>query len=89
MSLKCDVTGSTDRVYPLPSDMQTDKVKKVCFKVAVQMEKERLAKLGVAPLEHGGAENRKAKEPAPKVKKVQEKKPVKVAPKKNAKKKKS
>jgi hypothetical protein len=43
MSLdKCDVTGSTDRVQYLPSYMQTDKVKKVCFNVALKMEKERL-----------------------------------------------
>ncbi len=46
MSLhKCDVTGSTDRVHYLPLYMQTDKIKKVCFRVAVKMEKERLAKL--------------------------------------------
>jgi hypothetical protein len=40
--LKCDVTGSTDRVEYLPLYMQTDKVKKVCFKVAIKMEQERL-----------------------------------------------
>ena len=42
MSLKCDVTGSTDRVEKLPEYMQTDKIKKVCFRVAVKMEQERL-----------------------------------------------
>lgn len=42
MSLKCDVTGSTDRVAPLPAYMQTDKIKNVCFNVAVKMEKERV-----------------------------------------------
>jgi len=41
-SLKCDVTGSTDRVQPLPLYMQTEKIKKVCFRVAVQMERERI-----------------------------------------------
>lgn len=41
MPLKCDVTGSTDRVHPLPTYMQTEDVKNVCFKVAVQMENER------------------------------------------------
>lgn len=43
MSLTCDVTGSTDNVDYLPKYMQTDKIKKVCFRVAVKMEKERLA----------------------------------------------
>jgi len=42
MFLKCDVTGSTDRVQPLPVYMQTDKIKNVCFNVAKKMEKERL-----------------------------------------------
>lgn len=43
MSLTCDLTGSTDRVEYLPSYMQTETVKKVCFRVAVKMEQERLA----------------------------------------------
>lgn len=42
MSLVCDVTGKTDRVEYLPVYMQTDKIKKVCFAVALKMEKERL-----------------------------------------------
>lgn len=42
MSLVCDVTGKTDRVEYLPVYMQTDKTKKVCFAVALKMEKERL-----------------------------------------------
>lgn len=45
MSLTCDVTGSTDRVSYLPSYMQSETVKKVCFRVAVKMEQERLAGL--------------------------------------------
>lgn len=45
MSLTCDVTGSTDRVEYLPKYMQTETVKKVCFRVAVKMEQERIEKL--------------------------------------------
>lgn len=77
MSLKCDVTGSTDRVEKLPEYMQTEDVKYVCFKVAVKMEKERLAakedhKPETKPMPE--TEENSEEKPAQKVKKAAKKK---------------
>lgn len=89
MSLTCDLTGSTDRVSYLPSYMQTETVKKVCFRVAVKMEQERLAGLTEpAPLTSNKIRDlpdETPPEPAPAAgEEVVEQKPVKKGKKKSA-----